>query len=335
VNTIQGTYGSLPTFSSLLGTAAPSTVPGGEGCFEVVAASADIPSSAFQRGDWVIPSGTGPLLGSWRTHALVSSPETALFRVPDRTGLTPVQAATATVNPCSAYRMLRDFVDLVDVSVRSHAAGAGWAGGAWFVQNGANSGVGRAAIQLAALWGLRSINVVRDRDTPEATAALKDELRALGATVVVTETELLDKGFAKRVKDEWTNGGREPLLLALNCVGGRSAGALAKCLDDGGTMVTYGAMSKKPVTVSTGGMIFKDLRFMGFWLSRWGKANREGKRKTVEEILSLIRDGKLKDVPLQEIKWDWTTDESTLTGAVQGTLDGFRSGKGVFVFGDT
>jgi trans-2-enoyl-CoA reductase len=31
------------------------------------------------------------------------------------------------------------------------------------LQNGANSGVGQAVIQLAANWGIASLNVVRDR----------------------------------------------------------------------------------------------------------------------------------------------------------------------------
>ena len=31
------------------------------------------------------------------------------------------------------------------------------------IQNGANSGVGQAVIQLAAAWGLNTVNIVRDR----------------------------------------------------------------------------------------------------------------------------------------------------------------------------
>ena len=177
--------------------------------------------------------------------------------------------------------------------------------------------------------------MVRERPTAAETEALKAELRGLGATVVVTEAELLDRGFARRVREEWTAGGREPLLLGLNCVGGKSASAIARCLDEGGTMVTYGAMAKQPVALPTGALIFKDLRFRGFWLSRWSDSDKQGKRETVQEILKLIREGKFKDVPFEEIKWDWDTEEKVLQQAVQGTLEGFRAGKGVFVFGDT
>ena len=37
-----------------------------------------------------------------------------------------------------------------------------------------------------------------------------------------------------------------------------------------GTMVTYGGMSMKPVSVPTSLLIFKDLRLRGFWLSNSG-----------------------------------------------------------------
>ncbi|SPQ19575.1 6020fdb8-17ec-4d5f-82b9-e0864976788f [Thermothielavioides terrestris] len=313
VNTVQGTYGAKPAFERLLGTPEPAAVPGNEGCFE----------SGF---------------GTFRTHALVEGAERKLIRVggeKGREGLRAAQVATVSVNPCSAYRMLRDYVDLVDLSVQSFARGEGATGGAWFVQNGANSGVGRAAIQLGRLWGLRSINVVRERATPEETAALKRELAELGATVVVTESEFLDRSFADRLRDEWTRGGREPVMLGLNCVGGKSAAAMVKALSPRGCMVTYGGMSRQSFPFPTGQQIFKRLRFEGFWLSEWAKENPAAKRDTINEILELMREGKFKEAPLQEVEWNWDTEESVLKDTIQGTLEGFRPGKSIFVFKDT
>jgi trans-2-enoyl-CoA reductase len=55
----------------------------------------------------------------------------------------------------------------------------------------------------------------------------------------------------------------------------------------------------------------------------------------VYEILEMTRLGMFKDVPVQQLTWDWYTEESVLKDAVQGTLGGFRAGKGVFVYGDT
>jgi trans-2-enoyl-CoA reductase len=195
--------------------------------------------------------------------------------------------------------------------------------------------VGRAAIQFGRLWGLRSINVVRERATPEETEALKRELTELGATAVVTESEFLDRSFTARLKEEWTRGGREPVMLGLNCVGGKSASAMVKALSPKGCMVTYGGMSRQSFPFPTGPQIFKRLRFEGFWLSEWGKENPLEKHNTVNEILGLMREGKFKEAPFKEVEWNWDTEEKVLKDAVQGTLEGFRGGKGLFVFGET
>jgi len=55
--------------------------------------------------------------------------------------------------------------------------------------------------------------------------------------------------------------------LGLNCVGGASSTAVAKSLAAGSTIVTYGGMSMKPLTIPTSLLIFKDLTCKGFWLS--------------------------------------------------------------------
>jgi trans-2-enoyl-CoA reductase len=314
INQIQGVYPSKPPLTSLLGTAEPSAVGGNEGCFEIASIGPNVKS--VQKGDWVIMKNTG--FGTWRTHALAE--EKNVVRIENKDGLNPIQVGTVSVNPCTAYRMLKDFETLTE--------------GDWFIQNGANSGVGRAAIQLGRQWGLKSINIIRDRPDAGETEKMKKELEDLGATQVVTESELMEKEFGQKVK-EWTNGGRAQIKLGLNCVGGKATGALVKCLGHGGHLVTYGAMSKQPLMLPTGLLIFKDIKFSGFWVSRWSDAHPDDKKKTVEEILNLTREGKFKDIPVQELTWNWNTEEAILKEAVQGTLSGFRAGKGVFVYGDT
>ncbi|KAL8947389.1 MAG: hypothetical protein Q9222_006328, partial [Ikaeria aurantiellina] len=312
INQIQGTYPTAPPFTSNLGSAQPTAVPGNEACFEVQ--SAGSACKQVSKGDWVIPRRTG--LGTWRTHLQVE--EDKIMKI-DKEGLTAEQVATVSVNPITAYRMLKDFTPLKE--------------GDWFIQNGANSGVGRAAVQLGKMWGLKSICVVRKREGAEGEA-LKKEMLELGATVVVSDEEVLEKAFGEKVK-EWTNGGRESVQLGLNCVGGDAGMAMAKVLGEGGTMVTYGAMSKSPMRVGAGMLIFKDLRFVGFWVSKWGDRLPDGKERTIDKVLGLIRDGKFKDVPMVEVPWSWETKKEELLDAVQGTLKGFRRGKGIFRFGDT
>jgi trans-2-enoyl-CoA reductase len=314
INQIQGVYPSRPPFTSLLGTSSPSAVGGNEGCFEVVSTGSGIKS--VSKGDWVIMKAT--CFGTWRTHALAS--EDNILKIENKDSLTPIQVGTVSVNPCTAYRMLKDFERMEE--------------GDWWVQNGANSGVGRAAIQLGKSWGLKSINVIRDRPDAAATEAMKNELLELGATKVVTESELMAKGFSEQVK-EWTDGGREQVKVGLNCVGGKPTSALVKLLSNSGHLVTYGGMSKQPLQLPTGLLIFKDVKFSGFWVSRWSDQHPEEKKRTVDEILEMTRKGSFKDVPVQEMKWDWGTEEAKLKEAVQGTLEGFRAGKGVFVYGDT
>lgn len=315
VNQIQGTYPTKPPFHMTLGTQEPSAVAGNEGAFEVVSAGADVKSLA--PGDWVIMKRTGN--GTWRTHALMD--EGDLIKIENKQGLTPLQIGTVGVNPVTAYRMMKDFCSW------------DWmrAGEEWLIQNGANSGVGRAAIQLAREWGIKTLNVVRERDTPEATEGLKNDLYALGATAVITESELLSREFKGMVKD-LTKGGKEPIRLALNCVGGKSATALAKTLAHGSHLVTYGGMSRQPVNLPTGLLIFNDLVFSGFWVSRWGDKNTQLKENTIMDILQLTRAGKFKDIPVDNVQWKWDSEGPELAEGVQGTLSGFRSGKGLFTY---
>lgn len=312
INQLQGVYPSKPTFTTSLSTSDPIAVGGNEGVAEVIAVGSAV--KGFQRGDWVIQKGPG--FGTWRTHAQ-TTPDN-LVRIENKDGISPTQAGTVSVNPCTAYRMLKDFVALQP--------------GEWFIQNGANSGVGRAAIQLGRRWGYKSINVVRKRES--GMAELKAELHALGADVVVTDEEVADKGFRARVK-ELTHGGREPVRLGLNCVGGKLVTDMTKILAAGAHMVTYGAMSKQPVTLPTGALIFQNISFDGFWVSRWSEANPEAKEACVREILDWTRKGEFRDTPMDPVRWDWQSKQEELVSAVQGTLEGFRSGKGIFVFGET
>lgn len=223
LNLIEGTYGVKPEL--------PAT-GGIEGCGEVVESKAD----GFAAGDrCIFLAGTG----LWAEEVVVKAE--ALFRLPD--GIDPVQAAMLKVNPATAWRMLTGYVAPTE--------------GAWVVQNSANSGVGRAVIQLAPRLGLRTINLVRRE-------ALFEELKALGADhVLLDDAEVVDAA-----KD--LCGEARP-ALGLNAVGGDSALRLMNILGPGGFHITYGAMARRPLKVPNGLLIFKDLRLCGFWLTRWMK----------------------------------------------------------------
>ncbi|KAK8601516.1 hypothetical protein V6N12_051346 [Hibiscus sabdariffa] len=207
-------------------------------------------------------------IGTWQTY-VVKDHDTWHKISKD----SPIEyAATITVNPLTALRMLEDFTTLT--------------AGDSVVQNGATSIVGQCVIQLARYRGIHSINIIRDR---AGSDTVKEKLKALGADEVFTESQL----EVKNVKSLLSN--IPGPALGLNCVGGNAASLVLKFLRQGGTMVTYGGMSKKPITVPISCFIFKDLSLKGFWVQKWLTADRTKEcREMVDYLLRLAQEGKLK-----------------------------------------
>jgi len=282
LNTLEGKYPVRPTLPA---------VPGIEGVGVVSATGSGV--TQLKTGSVVLlPHG----LGTWREAVVV--PERDLIELPSDVPIE--QAAMLKINPPTAWRILHDFVPLKP--------------GDWIIQNAANSGVGRAAIQIAQALGIRTVNIVR---RPE----LVDELKAEGGDVVLVEGEDL-KG---RVK-EATGGAR--ILLAFNSVGGESALNVANTLAYGGSIVTFGAMSKQPLRIPNGLLIFKDLRWRGFWLTHWYQnAAREERDAMFAALVPLLRSGKLKS----KIERTYPLDQAK--EAVARALEGKRDGKILFKMG--
>ncbi|KAJ8097733.1 hypothetical protein POJ06DRAFT_283123 [Lipomyces tetrasporus] len=279
INQVEGVYPTKPPFlTDAVSSKTPVAIGGNEGAVEILDVGKSV--TQFKPGDRAIMRHT--LFGTWRTHAIAKVSD--LTKIPfSSSEITAVQAATASVNPTTAYRMLKEFVDMKD--------------GDWFIQTAANSGVGRAAIQLGRLWGLKSINVVRDREDIDD---LKRDLESLGATKVVTDDEIKDKGFRSAIK-EWI--GDKEIKLGLNCTGGESTTNIARQLSTGAHLVTYGGMARKPVTVPVSLFIFKDIHLHGYWLTRWSDSHPAEKEAIVNEIFGLLKAGELKDVPVDEALW--------------------------------
>ncbi|UMM18232.1 hypothetical protein L5515_014392 [Caenorhabditis briggsae] len=251
LNQIQGVYPVKPTLPA---------VGGNEGFGKVISVGSNVKS--VKEGDHVIPNKSG--LGTWRELGLHS--ETDVFLIDNELPLE--YAAVFQVNPPTAYRMLKDFIHLKK--------------GDTVVQNGANSAVGKQVIQICRILGIKSVNVVRNRDNLED---LVKELKDLGADDVITQEELY--GRKKKFPG---------VKLALNCVGGRSSLFLASLLDHGGCMVTYGGMSKQPVDCPTGPLIFKDISLRGFWMSRWYDIQKtpEKRQEMYKELAEWMKSGEMK-----------------------------------------
>ncbi|KAJ1921783.1 mitochondrial 2-enoyl thioester reductase [Mycoemilia scoparia] len=255
-------------------------IGGNEGVGEILKVGETTEDSKnFEVGAWVLPNQSGKI-GTWCTHAIV--PTNDLVAVPNCNGVTPEQVSTIKVNPSTAYRMLKDFVDLSP--------------GDYVIQNGANSGVGRAVIQLCREWGINTINIIRDRDNFDE---LSEELKSLGATMVIKDTDLKSSDVSVTL-----NNLEQPIKLGLNCVGGKQTLAMTKFLSRHGILVTYGGMSRQPVTLPTSFLIFKDIQAKGFWMTRWYKSHSEQERLEMwDHLLSLMRQGKLVSQPMTQINW--------------------------------
>jgi trans-2-enoyl-CoA reductase len=233
--------------------------------------------------------------GTWREIAVIAAEK--LIAVPQE--IEPIQAAMLKVNPITAWRMIHDFVPL--------------RAGDWLIQNAANSGAGQCAIQIARELGIKTVNVVRRPD-------LADELHSLGADIVLVDGEnLRDEVLAA------TN--KAPIRLALNAVGGENALRVAKCLAADGTMVTYGAMSLKPLAIPNGMFIFKNLRFTGFWVNKWYEAATPQQRaETFAPLFDMAKRGLLRT------KVEATYSLREAKAAVAHAAQSKRSGKIVFIF---
>lgn len=218
---ISGRYGHRPELPSVVGA---------EGVGRVIAVGSDI--KHLKEGD----------------RTLIPYPHPAwVERIKtDATWLRPLpkgdlhQLAMLGINPATAYMMLTDFVTLP----RS----------AWVIQNGANSGTGRALISIAKSLGLKTVNVVR---RPE----LVDDIKAIGGDVVLVDGSDLSKRVAVET-------GKAPIELAIDMVADTSTMNLMNCLTDNSKVVSYSAMSGKPLVGPSTHLIFRNISLHGFWLVR-------------------------------------------------------------------
>jgi trans-2-enoyl-CoA reductase len=240
--------------------------PGMEGAGVVEEVGAEV--RHVRKGDRVILPASA---GSWREAVVIADADRTLRVVPPEVSVE--QAAMMRVNPATAWCMLHHFVDLSE--------------GDFVIQNAANSAVGRLVIQIAKARQLRTINLVR---RPE----LVEELRALGGDVALLDDD--------SVKDQLAAAtGGAPVRLALNCVGGDSALRVANALASGGTHVTYGAMSRQPLRIPNGLLIFKDLRWRGFWITQWYRdATPAAEAEMFGELFTLAKQG-LLHTPVEKI----------------------------------
>ena len=124
--------------------------------------------------------------------------------------------------------------------------------GDWIAQNTANGAVGKLVARFAAEKGINVIGLVR-RDAAVA------ELEALGiANVVSTEKD----GWQERAK---TLTGGAPIIKAIDSLGGDGPAQLLAVVADGAELISFGAMTQRPLKISAGDLLFRGITVKGFW----------------------------------------------------------------------
>ncbi|KAF9539705.1 mitochondrial 2-enoyl thioester reductase [Mortierella hygrophila] len=325
INQIEGVYPlkppmttdlySSPSTTSTTTSASsltPVAVAGNEGVAKVTKVGSKA-SSHFKVGDWVVMGSAG--LGTWRSHGNFLAKDLTKVRSVekmteggDSSNLDIVQLATLTVNPCTAYRMLRDFRTLSP--------------GDYVIQNGANSGVGEAVIQLAKPLGVKTINIIRNRPGHEKVA---ERLTKLGATHILTDDQL-GKLETKELVKSWTKG--HEVKLAFNCVGGKPTTEMARLLSKGGHLVTYGAMSRQPLILPASLQIFKNVHASGFWLSAWNDSHPFTERQEmIDRVVEVMKKGQFEEVECTRNQWNVTaTDMGVLEERLRDAVGRAASG---------
>lgn len=234
-------------------------VPGHEGVGVVLQTADDVPD--LSPGHLVLSN------GRWSDELVVGHRH--LERIDDAADV--LQSAMLRANPPTAWLLLKHIVSLP-------------AGGC-VVQNAANSAVGQCVRQLAALGGVRVINIVRRADAVDA--------RTLGDEHWIVDEGMDAPTLSAQVK---RLAGQHPRPLAIDAIGGEATGKLAACVDDGGTVVVYGLMSGAPAAVDLHELVFRDVRVRGFWLARWfSDPVQLGQVKAAyTELVALMKAGTLR-----------------------------------------
>lgn len=179
--------------------------------------------------------------------------------------LVPVPDSVSDETACQLVAMplsAKMLLDTLDVSA-----------GDWIAINAANGAVGKLLTQYAAEKGVKVLGLVR-RD------AAVDEMAALGfKDVVATEGD----GWLDKVK---AITGGAPIVRGIESLGGDGAAQLSSILADGAQLISFGAMTGRPLKISAGELLFRNISVKGFW-----GAKPPVKPERIGELLGeLVRD---------------------------------------------
>lgn len=230
-------------------------VPGFEGVGVIEAVGSEV--SDLKVGDRVLPLGSA---GAWQELKL--SEEQWCFPVPAY--LTDRQAATAYINPLTAWMMVKEYAPAPPAIV---------------VVNAATSAIGQMIIRMLNQVGVRPIALTRRPDVLDKLMSRSD----ITAVVGPSEGDL-----KQRIYDLTGSRG---LTVAYDAVGGSEGNDLARSLARGGTLIHYGLLSG----VSLSPCLYRerpDVRIVLFRLRDWVHATeRREIQCALDKVFDLVREG--------------------------------------------
>ena len=237
---VEGKYANKPKFPSLMGA-------------ECIAKVKKIGNNIrkFKLGDIVLPL----VRDNWVEEKIVT--ENDIIKLPYNIDVE--QACMLKVNPATAYLMLNNYLKIKQ--------------GDFVIQNASNSSVGNYIIQLAKLYDIKTINLVRRK---EVISTLKD----YGADYVFKlNLSQKEENFIKS---------SQPRLF-IDAVAGKQVNTIASLLSDNSTIINYGLLSGENIQLDPHNTIFKNIILKGFWLSLWlNKMSIEEKNKLYSYLSELI-----------------------------------------------
>jgi NADPH:quinone reductase-like Zn-dependent oxidoreductase len=262
---VRGRYGYQPDL--------PAS-PGGEGVGVIEAVGDDVKD--LEVGTRVIFIHCWNL---WREQVICQADQ--VVPVPD--GLSSEAAAVGYTNPLTAWALTRSSHDLKQ--------------GDWLLQTAAASSVGKLVLQLAGIYGFRTINVIRRREQEEI-------IRSHGGDEVICTA---DEDVRQRIRGI-TNG--EGAKRAIDCVAGELGAEIVRSLASDGVMLQYGALSshrqtdpqKFTMPIFSPQLIYSTATVRGWWIARWVASQPAlSVRSTMTELLSFLADRKLSTPPTKRI----------------------------------
>ena len=229
------------------------------------------------------------ILGTWSEYFL--APANLLVPVPD--SIDDATACQLLSMPVSALMLLES------LALKP---------GQWAVQNAANGAVGKTLALLARERDMPVIHLVR-------SATAMAEMKALGIEHVVSSDAADWRETVRALASD------APIMAVIDSIGGKASGELLHLLDEGGTLVSFGALSGEAMQVSPGDLIFKQATIRGFWASKLSHVNGRSAQQLVGEIIDLALRGALV-LPVDQV-----FSLTQIREAAAAALAGGRKGK--------